>query len=101
VTVVIVRQTVADFDRWREVFRSRYGLRRRHGSTGYAIYRSLDDPNEVTVLLRFADESAARSCLSDPEVQVARAEGGVDVLAGPIFSEEIADVRVEWRAWDS
>jgi hypothetical protein len=72
---MFVRHEVADYDAWRAVYdgfdRSALGV------TGQAVYRSLDDPNDVTVTHDFESEEAARSFASAGELESAMRRAGV------------------------
>lgn len=62
---VMTRVQVGDYDAWRRIFDSDpAGVRSE--STGHRVFRLVDDPNEVVVLVEFetaADAGAARAKL--------------------------------------
>jgi quinol monooxygenase YgiN len=69
------RHHVADYDAWRKVYdafdRESLGVRR------HAVYRTLDDANEVTVSHDFDDRAAAESFAGSDELKATMAEAGV------------------------
>jgi hypothetical protein len=72
---MFIRHEVADYDAWRAVYDSfdRSGL----GVTDHAVYRSLDDPNDVTVSHDFESADAARSFASASQLEGAMRSAGV------------------------
>jgi uncharacterized protein (DUF1330 family) len=75
---VIVQHHVEDFDRWYPVFEEHGEVRRSHGGTGHALYRTADDPNEVIIVNEFASIDGARAFLQDPTLKEAMGRAGVD-----------------------
>ena len=59
--VMFVRHPVEDHGDWRTVFAAFFQTRKKAGVTGEAVYRSVDDPNEVTLALEFASLEEARA----------------------------------------
>jgi heme-degrading monooxygenase HmoA len=72
---MFVRHEVADYDTWRVGYDGfdRGAL----GVTNHAVYRSLDDPNDVTVSHDFETEEAARAFASAGELEEAMRAAGV------------------------
>lgn len=72
---MFVRHEVADYDSWRAGYDSfdRSAL----GVTDHAVYRSLDDPNDVTVSHDFESAEAAHAFASAPELESAMRSAGV------------------------
>ena len=72
---MFVRHEVADYDAWRAAYdgfdRSALGV------VAHAVYRSLDDPNDVTVSHDFGSEDAARAFASAGELEEAMRAAGV------------------------
>ena len=73
-----VRHTVSDYDAWRRAYDAfdRASL----GARDHAVYRSVDDPTDVTVWHDFDDVQAARRFAGSDELKAAMDEAGV---AGP------------------
>ena len=59
--IMFVRHPVEDYSDWRKVFDAFYETRKEAGVTGEAIYRSVDDPNDVTLAMEFASIEDARA----------------------------------------
>jgi len=80
--LMLVRNSVRDYDAWREVFDAESS--RLHGAELEVVHvwRSHDDPNEVHFLLRIGDMEKAKAFVEDP----ASAEAGerAGVLEGEI-----------------
>lgn len=75
--ILSVKHNVADFDAWKLVFDGHAANRQEHGATGHRFAQSLDDPNELTVLIMFPDRGAAEGFLADASVGEAMANAGV------------------------
>jgi heme-degrading monooxygenase HmoA len=72
---MFVRHEVADYEAWRRVYD---GFDRRAlGVVADAVYRSLDDPNDVTVVHDFESEDTARAFLSSSALEDAMRHAGV------------------------
>ncbi|MEM9516082.1 MAG: hypothetical protein AAGA42_14615 [Actinomycetota bacterium] len=75
--ILSVKHNVADFQAWKAVFDEHVTNRKQHGATGHRFAQSLDDPNELTVLIMFPDRPAAEGFLADASVGEAMANAGV------------------------
>jgi hypothetical protein len=70
-----VRHHVTDFAAWRKVYDAFDAKRREMGVTGQAVYRSIDDANDVTVTHDFTN--AAKAFASSPDLKAAMENAGV------------------------
>ena len=72
---MFARHQVADYDAWRKVYdafdRGALGVRQ------HAVYRSVDDPNDITVWHDFDDPATAESFTNSDELKAAMTEAGV------------------------
>lgn len=72
---MFARHQVADYDAWRKVYdafeRESLGVRQ------HAVYRSVDDPNDVTVWHDFDDRATAASFVGSDELKSAMQRAGV------------------------
>ena len=75
---MFIRHDVADYDAWRQGYDAFDGTRSDMGVTDHAVYRSIDDPNNVTVTHDFADADAARTFTSSPELHSVMQKAGVE-----------------------
>ena len=90
--VVRVTHHVRDYDAWKQVFDEHRAVREEHGATGHIIYRSLDDPNLVTVVNAFPSAEAARAFTADPSLPEAMHRAGVDSDPHIEMDEQAEDV---------
>lgn len=74
---LFVRHRVADYGAWREVYDGIDEDRRGMGVTGHAVYRSVSDPNDVTLWHDFSTQEAAESFASSPRLREAMQQAGV------------------------
>ena len=73
-----VRHTVADYGAWRPFFDADEARRRAAGATGVKqVYRDVDDPNTITVLLEWDNAENARKFAEDPALREAMQKAGV------------------------
>jgi quinol monooxygenase YgiN len=77
---LIVRHSVKDYAAWRKVYDDFGTTRKEMGVTAAAVYRSVDDPNDVTVTHDFATAEAAKAFADSAELHSAMEHAGV---AGP------------------
>lgn len=63
---LFVRHSVEDFDKWYKIFSSEVSRRYQDagGISGTEVYRSVDDPNDVTIIQTFESTEAAKSYFS-------------------------------------
>ncbi len=63
---VVSRETVADWDAWKQAFDAADEARASHNARGYTIYRGIDDPSTVIVIREFSRHDGARDFIKDP-----------------------------------
>jgi heme-degrading monooxygenase HmoA len=85
--IIIVQHKVRDYETWKPVFDEHEATRRRHGATGHELYRSLEDPNETTVVTHFPSREQAEAFAADPSLKDAMERGGV-----------VGEPRITWAA---
>lgn len=76
--IVIVQHRVRDFDAWRPVFEEHQPVREQYGCTGHLLYRGLDDPNELTIIMQYPSRQEAEGFANDPSLREAMERGGVE-----------------------
>lgn len=74
---LFVRHTVADYAKWRKVYDAFHAKRLPMGVTDHAVYRAVDNPNDVTVWHDFADAKSAQAFMGSQELRAAMSEAGV------------------------
>ena len=73
-----IHHHVSDYAAWREVYDSFGDAQREHGVRAEAVYRGVDDPNDVTVTHDFDDAEAAKAFFTIPELKEAMQRSGVE-----------------------
>ena len=72
-----VRHEVADYAAWRKVYDGFDGTRRKLGVTAQAVYRSVDNPNDVTATHDFRSAEKAKAFAASSELKTAMEKAGV------------------------
>lgn len=87
---IIVHQKVKNFQTWKTIFNASEGLRRASGERSCKIFRSTEDPNEITLLVEWEDIRKLAKFSQNEQFQAAAKMAGV--LTKPILflSEEDA-----------
>jgi hypothetical protein len=76
-TVLSVRHTVADYAAWKAGYDNNGASRKEHGAIHDQVLQSVDNPNELLVLIEFGSLAEAKSFASDPALKEAMAAAGV------------------------
>jgi hypothetical protein len=87
-TRLFVRHTVGDYDAWRKVFDEFGDVQTQMGATSIAVYRSVDDPNDITVSHDFATVDQAKAFASSDSLHEAMGRAGVASKPEVWFTEE-------------
>jgi quinol monooxygenase YgiN len=72
-----IRHDVTDYAAWRKVYDGFDAERRGMGVSGHAVYRSVDNPNDVTVWHDFKSAEAAKAFASSPNLKGTMQNAGV------------------------
>ena len=73
-----VRHTVADYDKWRPVYDADASRRRAAGATGVEqVYRDMDTPNTITLILEWDTAENANKFAHDPALGAVMQQAGV------------------------
>ena len=80
----MVQHTVRDYDLWKAVFDEHEEVRAKYGSTGHTIYRSADNPNDLTLIIEYESRERADEFMRDPSLAEAMKRGGV--VSEPSFT---------------
>jgi hypothetical protein len=73
-----VRHTVADYAKWREGFDAHEAARRAAGATGVKqVYRDLENPSAITVILEWDNAEKARQFAQDPVLAEVMKNSGI------------------------
>ena len=73
----MIRQNVKDFDQWKKVFDEDGSNRKMASSKGGHVFRALDDPNNVFVLLEFDDLEKTTKFMNSAGLKEAMKNAGV------------------------
>ncbi len=73
---IIVKHTVRDYDTWKKVFDAD-SPNREVISTGGKIFRSMENPNEVTVVMHVKHLDSAKAWIADPKLKATMDSAGV------------------------
>lgn len=84
-----VRHAVEDYDAWRKVYDEFAKPQEEGGVESEAVFRGLDDPNNVTVVHDFDTEDEARAFFSSDELKQAMGEAGVSSPPDIWFTREV------------
>ena len=87
--VLLSRNRVEDFDRWKAVFDEQLRTRPDSGLRPLDIWQSVDDPNDVFFTFEVTDEAKAKAYLVAPESAAAGEASGV--LDGAYWFVESVD----------
>jgi hypothetical protein len=75
---LIVRHTVADYEKWRPYFDGDATRRRSNGATGVnQVYRDVDDPKTITLVLEWDKPENALKFGKDPALAAVMEKAGV------------------------
>ena len=74
---VFVRHEIADYAAWRKIYDGFEATRKKMGVIGQEVYRSVDNPNEVTVTHDFKTLEKARAFAASSELRTALQKAGV------------------------
>jgi len=75
---ISVRHTIADYAQWRAGFDAHASARRSAGATGVTqVFRDVENPNQITVLLEWDNVENARKFTNDPGLKEVMQAAGV------------------------
>lgn len=83
-----IRVTVEDHDTWRAVFDELVTVRRKFGCLGGRVFRDIDTPNLITLLLGFGDAEQMRQWAASPELRAGMQRAGVVGRPEMVFLNE-------------
>jgi len=78
--VLLIRHTVATFKKWKSVFEAHGPTRKAHGCQGGLLFQSVDNPNELVIILRWSDLERARRFAASDDLREMMARAGVSDL---------------------
>jgi hypothetical protein len=90
---ILVRHSVADFNRWKESFDSHLSARLHAGELGFRLFQGVDDPRDVTLLLDWDSVEHARKFMSSEELRGRMQQAGVVGLPDVQYIQDVQAVR--------
>ncbi len=82
-SLAIIHHKVRDFAAWKSVFDNHESVQVAAGMTNGRVFRSADDPNEVTILFDVADIARAKEFAASADLRTAME--GAGVVSAPSF----------------
>ncbi|MET4332125.1 hypothetical protein ABIB80_007987, partial [Bradyrhizobium sp. i1.15.2] len=76
-TTMFVRHTVSDYKTWRKVYDDFAPVQKAKGVAAEAVYRAVENPNDITVTHEFATIEAAQAFAESAELKNAMQKAGV------------------------
>ena len=74
---LFVHLKAKDYAAWRKVFDDVTPTRTRFGCTGYKVFQSSSDPNEITVLTDWRNVDDAKAYATSPDLKDGMKNAGV------------------------
>lgn len=75
--VLLVEHRVQDYRQWKAAFDGDAAMRKAGGERSYRIFRSLQDPNDLTLLFEWEDLATFQKYAQSPELQEAQRKAGL------------------------
>ena len=75
--ILIMQHSVRDFDAWQRFFEANEQLRVKYGGLGHTLYREIDEPNNITLAIRFESRERAEEFARSAELAEAMKTAGV------------------------
>lgn len=91
---ILVQHSVEDFDTWKSAFDEHAKIRKAGGSKGGTVYRNAQDPNHVTVILKWDSADKARAFAGSDELREAMQRAGVTSAPSVFFLEKVDKTKV-------
>ena len=83
------RDTVDDYDTWAKAFAAFGPTLKAKGVVASSVYRSVENPNDITVAHDFARLAEAKAFLGSRELDAARPGAGVETGPTVWFTEKV------------
>lgn len=74
---LMVKHTVADYDKWKPFFDQDAERRKQHGSKGALVLRDAQKPNDVTIVMEWDSVENAQKFGQTPELKEIMQKAGV------------------------
>jgi heme-degrading monooxygenase HmoA len=90
---LLIQSTVEDYAKWKSVFDEYVTDRKTSGSKGGHLFRSADNPNDITILFEWDDLDRARQFTESDDLREAMQRAAVIGRPDLYFLEEVEKVR--------
>lgn len=74
---LLVHHKVQDYSAWRKIFDEHDKVRKEYGSTGFRVFESASDPNDITVIMDWPTVDAAKAFATSNSLKEAMKRAGV------------------------
>jgi hypothetical protein len=74
---ILVRHKVEDYAKWKPAFDEHGAARKAIGSRGGYLFRNIDDPNELVILIDGVDLQKARDFVQSEDLRESMEKSGV------------------------
>jgi quinol monooxygenase YgiN len=88
VTHMHVGFRVKDYERWKDGYDESVELRKASGEVSYRIFRSVEDPNIVTVMSEQRSAEAVQAFLDSPDLKERMLAAGIVEMGKMLLLEE-------------
>jgi quinol monooxygenase YgiN len=88
-TTLFAKHEVKDYAAWRRVYDDFDAKRRKMGVISDSVYRSEDDPNNITVTHDFSDLAAAKAFADSQELRDTMHKAGVTGAPEIWFAKDV------------
>jgi len=90
---LLVHHEVADYPAWKASFDSALDWRSRHGERSCRIFRGVQNPNELTLLLEWENFEKAQAFIGSDELKARMAKAGVKTAPRVDYMTEMFSIR--------
>ncbi len=77
--VILIKHTVADYEKWKPAFDAHGSVRKEYGLTDLDLLRGIDNPNQVLIVEKIADVKKAKDFTVLPDLKETMQKAGVTV----------------------
>ena len=74
---LLVHHKVQDYSAWRKIFDEDDQRRKEYGSTGFQVFKSASDPNDLTVTIDWPSVDAAKAFAASDALKEKMKDAGV------------------------
>jgi hypothetical protein len=74
---LLVHHKVQDYSTWRKIFDDDANRRKEYGSTGFQVFKSASDPNDLTVTIDYPSVESAKAFATSDTLKEKMKNGGV------------------------